>query len=147
MPNGLRATTPRSLSPRWSTTPSGGRDHGTAAQRRPAPAGRQNGTLVILKVAVHGIAVGAGSRRQPPPGELNRVLIKRPVQRLGWSARRDSSTDLSGSICRGTLRRWSRRDPPLIHAAVVPELPGSLGRIDAGILPRTASLPTRCTNR
>ena len=43
--------------------------------------------------------------------------------------------DLSGSICRGILRRRSGRDPPLIHAAVVPELPGSLGRIDAGILP------------
>ena len=43
--------------------------------------------------------------------------------------------DLSGSICRGILRRQSGRDPPLIHAAVVPELPGSLGRIDAGILP------------
>jgi hypothetical protein len=40
-----------------------------------------------------------------------------------------------GSICRGTLRRRSGRDPPLIHAAIVPELPGSLGRIDAGILP------------
>jgi hypothetical protein len=30
---------------------------------------------------------------------------------------------------------WSRRDPPLNRAAVVPELPGSLGWIDAGILP------------
>jgi hypothetical protein len=33
------------------------------------------------------------------------------------------------------LRRRSGRDPPLIHAAIVPELPGSLGRIDGGILP------------
>jgi hypothetical protein len=30
------------------------------------------------------------------------------------------------------LRRRSKRDPPLIHAAVVPERPG---RIDASILP------------
>ena len=43
--------------------------------------------------------------------------------------------DLSGSICRGILRRRSGRDPPLIYAAIVPELPGSLGRVDAGILP------------
>jgi len=33
------------------------------------------------------------------------------------------------------LRRRPGLDPPLIHAAIVPELPGSLGRIDAGILP------------
>jgi hypothetical protein len=33
------------------------------------------------------------------------------------------------------LRRRPGRDPPLIDAAVVPELSGSLGRIDAGILP------------
>src|SRR5262245_45635908 len=43
--------------------------------------------------------------------------------------------DPSGSICRSILRRRSGRDPPLIHPAVVPELPGSLGRIDASILP------------
>ena len=41
---------------------------------------------------------------------------------------------VSCSICRGTLRRRSKRDPPLIHPAVVPELRGSLGLIDAGIL-------------
>jgi hypothetical protein len=40
MPSGLRATTPRSPSPRWSTTPSSGRDGGTVAWWRPAPAQR-----------------------------------------------------------------------------------------------------------
>src|SRR5262245_16713520 len=61
-----------------------------------------------------------------------RYLLTRPN-----NARRQRirTPDLSGSICRGTSRRRSRRDLPLIHAAVVPELPGSLGRIDAGILP------------
>ena len=72
------------------------------------------------------------------------VLIKmRPLQRLSWALGGIRTPDLSGSICRGTLRRRSRRDPPLIHAAVVPELPGSLGRIDAGILPPGGFVPTR----
>src|SRR5262249_12793677 len=42
---------------------------------------------------------------------------------------------VSCSICRGTLRRRPRPNPPPIHTAVVPELPGSLNGIDAGILP------------
>ena len=42
---------------------------------------------------------------------------------------------VSCSICRGTLRRRPRPNPPLIHVGIVPELPGSLGRIDASILP------------
>src|SRR6516162_5271593 len=55
--------------------------------------------------------------------------------------KRIRTPDLSGSICRGILRRQSGRDPPLIHAAVVPELPGSLSRIDAGILPPGGFVP------
>jgi hypothetical protein len=39
MPNGLRATTPRSPSPRWSTTPSSGRD-GWNRSPAAAPAGQ-----------------------------------------------------------------------------------------------------------
>jgi hypothetical protein len=35
----------------------------------------------------------------------------------------------------GTLRRRARRDPPMIRTAVFPELPSSLDRIDAGVLP------------
>ena len=64
-----------------------------------------------------------------------------PVVRL--AAGRPQSHCRKSSICRGTMRRRSRRDPPLIHAAVVPELPGSLGRIDAGILPPGGFVPTR----
>src|SRR5262249_30267382 len=48
---------------------------------------------------------------------------------------------VSCSICRGTLRRRPRPNPPPIHTAVVPELPGSLNGIDAGILP-----PRRATD-
>src|SRR5262249_23884532 len=58
----------------------------------------------------------------------------RPSSSRRWAVR-GLTFRVSCSICRGTLRRRSRRDPPLIHAAVVPQLPGSLGRIDAGILP------------
>jgi hypothetical protein len=39
------------------------------------------------------------------------------------------------------LRRQSGRDPPLIDAGIVPELLGSLGRIDAGILPPGGFVP------
>src|SRR5262245_62814256 len=38
-PNGLRATTPRSPSPRWSTTPSSGRDGATRSAFRFVPIG------------------------------------------------------------------------------------------------------------
>src|SRR6516165_8566344 len=48
---------------------------------------------------------------------------------------------VSCSICRGTLRRRPRPNPPPIHTAVVPELLGSLNGIDAGILP-----PRRATD-
>ena len=63
-------------------------------------------------------------------------------------ARRSLNVEVSGSICRGTLRRRARRDPPLIRAAVVPELPGSLDRIDAliftgGIGENSAPVRTR----
>ena len=58
----------------------------------------------------------------------------RPSSSRRWAVR-GLTFRVSCSICRGTLRRRSRRDPPLIHAAVVPQLPGSLGRIDAGIPP------------
>src|SRR5215472_9235075 len=51
---------------------------------------------------------------------------------------------VSCSICRGTLRRRPRPNPPLIHAAIVPELPGSLNGIDAGLLPpRRATDPSQ----
>src|SRR5262245_12590715 len=51
---------------------------------------------------------------------------------------------VSCSICRGTLRRRPRPNPPPIHTAVVPELLGSLNGIDAGILPpRRATDPSQ----
>ena len=55
---------------------------------------------------------------------------------LGWRrAGRSLTVEVSGSICRRKLHRRPWPDPSLIHAAIVPEFPGNLGRIDAGVLP------------
>jgi hypothetical protein len=51
-----------------------------------------------------------------------------------WAVR-SVGVKTSGPICGGTLRGRPGLDPPLIPSSVVPELAGSLGRIDAGILP------------
>ena len=51
-----------------------------------------------------------------------------------------SLSKVSGSICRGTLHRRARRDPPMIHAAVVPELPAAL----IGSMPAPFTMRLHC---